>query len=193
MTPARRDRFARIYDANYAPLLGYALRRTATDDDAQDVVSDTFVVAWRRLDDVPEGDRARLWLFGTARRVLGNHYRSKRRRGALEDRLRTDLPRLTPFTVDARGDDELPAIVAAFRRLSEADREVLLLAGWEELDASQIGEVVGCKPAAARVRLHRARNRFAAALEREGVSRPGAPGHDSSRWAAARPGKEDAR
>ena len=61
----RRERFERLYDACYAPVLGYACRRTDSIDDARDVVSETFMTAWRRLDEVPDGDRARLWLFGT--------------------------------------------------------------------------------------------------------------------------------
>jgi DNA-directed RNA polymerase specialized sigma24 family protein len=58
----RRDRFRLIYDANYAPLLGYALRRGRTVEDAADIVAETFLVAWRRLDDIPAGDEARPWL-----------------------------------------------------------------------------------------------------------------------------------
>ncbi|HSH59182.1 MAG TPA: sigma factor, partial [Acidimicrobiales bacterium] len=70
----RRERFHRIYDTNYERILGYALRRTATVEDAYDVVSETFLTAWRRLDDVPDGERARLWLYGTARNVLTNQH-----------------------------------------------------------------------------------------------------------------------
>lgn len=64
----RQERFRVVYDDNYELILGYALRRTDTADDAADVVADTFLVAWRRLDDVPKGEQARLWLYGTAAR-----------------------------------------------------------------------------------------------------------------------------
>src|SRR5437868_9430986 len=74
----RRDRFNVLYEANYERILGYALRRTQHAD-ALDVVSETFIIAWRRLARVPDGDEARLWLYGTARRVLANHQRSRRR------------------------------------------------------------------------------------------------------------------
>ena len=76
---ARRSRFDRLYEVNSGPILAYALRRVEQPADAADVVANTFLVAWRRLDDIPDGDRARLWLYGTARRVLANHYRSDRR------------------------------------------------------------------------------------------------------------------
>ena len=64
----RRRRFEDIYTANCTPILGYALRRTGSGDDAADIVAETFLTAWRRLDDVPPGDEARLWLYGVARR-----------------------------------------------------------------------------------------------------------------------------
>jgi len=65
-----------MYAAHRVPLLGYALRRTDNTDDAADVLAETFLAAWRRLDEVPRGDEARLWLYGTARRVLANHRRA---------------------------------------------------------------------------------------------------------------------
>ena len=61
-------------------MLGYALRRTDNTDDAADVLAETFLVAWRRPDEIPPGPQARLWLYGTARRVLANQRRAERRR-----------------------------------------------------------------------------------------------------------------
>jgi RNA polymerase sigma-70 factor, ECF subfamily len=87
----RRHRFEAIYAAGFGPILGYVLRRTDNGEDAADVVAETFLTAWRRLDDVPPGDRAMLWLYGVARRVLANHRRGERRRSDLSDRLRAEL------------------------------------------------------------------------------------------------------
>jgi len=190
----RRRRFQRVYDDNYELILGYALRRTATADDAADVVADTFLTAWRRLDDVPDGERARLWLYGTARKLLGNHYRSLHRQRRLTEQLRTDLPRLVGHTTSATGDGpDADSISAAFARLTGQDRDLLILVGWEDLDPGQIAEVLGCTRATARVRLHRARKRFTQALEKEGLQRNGAGGHEVSGWATARPGQEETR
>jgi RNA polymerase sigma-70 factor, ECF subfamily len=160
----RRQRFETVYTANHGPVLGYVLRRTANPDDAADVIAETFLTAWRRLDDVPPGDAARLWLYGVARRVLANHHRGERRRSALAGRLRADLAAAPPppqFT------GELAGLARAFRRLPEADRELLALAGWEGLDAGQIAVTLGCSRNAARIRLHRARRRIAAELARD--------------------------
>lgn len=147
-----RDRFRRLYDDNYERILGYALRRTDTVDDAHDVVSETFLAAWRRLDDVPEGSRSRLWLYGTARNAVANHHRGRLRQRRLDTRLQGVRPHMldggsgsTPWEAD-----ELPAVASAFGRLSDGDRELLLLVGWEGLDAAALAEVLGCTRPSAR-------------------------------------------
>jgi len=95
--PKREDercaRFRALYEANYDVILGYALRRTLHAD-ALDVVAETFTVAWRRLERVPGGDEARLWLYGTARRVLANHERAAQRRARLGGRIADEAARL---------------------------------------------------------------------------------------------------
>src|ERR1700748_523134 len=87
----RQRRFEAVYQEHHGPILGYVLRRTGHPDDAADVIGEVFLTAWRRLDDVPPGDQAKLWLYGVARRVLANHRRGQRRRSALTERLRADL------------------------------------------------------------------------------------------------------
>src|SRR3984885_8000211 len=87
----RRRRFEVVYAAHRGPILGYVLRRTDNPDDAADVIAETFLTAWRRLEDMPRDPQARLWLYGVARRVLANHHRGERRRSALTDRLRAEL------------------------------------------------------------------------------------------------------
>jgi len=157
----RRRRFETIYTVNCGPILGYALRRTGNGDDAADVVAETFLTAWRRLDDVPSGDEARLWLYGVARRVLANHHRGERRKTELADRLRADLA-VTYQPPEYTG--PLADIAAALASLAETDRELLALVAWEGLGHAEIASVLHCSRNAVRIRLHRARSRFAAAL-----------------------------
>jgi RNA polymerase sigma factor (sigma-70 family) len=170
----RRRRFEEVYAANCGPILGYVLRRTENPDDAADVIAETFLTAWRRLDAVPPGDQARLWLYGVARRVLANHRRGERRRIAANDRLRAQLAtRYQPPEYTG----ELADIAAAFRSLPEPDRELLALVGWEGLDHGQVAAVLGCSRNAVRIRLHRARRRFADAFaSRQAMPSP-APVH----------------
>jgi RNA polymerase sigma-70 factor, ECF subfamily len=78
----RKARFEKVYEDNHGRILGYVLRRSHDPDAAADVVAETFLVAWRRIDTVPSGDDARLWLYGVARRVLAEHRRRSRRHGS---------------------------------------------------------------------------------------------------------------
>lgn len=167
MTDDRRRRFEQVYNANHGPVLGYVVRRTGSPDDAADVIAETFLTAWRRLDDVPAGEEARPWLFGVARRVLANQGRAERRRIALGERLRSELA-VARYGREPSAD--LRDVAAAFRNLPDADREILALAGWEGLDPGQIAVVLGCSRNAARIRLHRARRRFADRLHRDEVT-----------------------
>jgi RNA polymerase sigma-70 factor (ECF subfamily) len=157
----RQLRFEEFFEANREAVLGYLVRRTANRHDAADLLADTFLVAWRRLEDVPPGDQTRPWLYGVARRVLANHLRGEGRRHALADRLRQELTELDE--VDRSLPDNSPAAVA-FRALPEQDRELLSLVAWEDLDTAQIAITLGITRNAVRIRLHRARKRFAKLL-----------------------------
>jgi RNA polymerase sigma-70 factor (ECF subfamily) len=157
----RSHRFEAVYAAHHGPILGYLLRRTDNPDDAADALAETFLAAWRRLEDVPAGPDARLWLYGAARRVLANYHRGQRRRSALAGRLRADLAvsyRPPEYT------GELAQIAEAYRRLPAAEREVLALSAWEGLGHGEIAVVLDCSRNAVRIRLHRARKRFAREL-----------------------------
>jgi RNA polymerase sigma factor (sigma-70 family) len=147
--------FARTYAAVWA----YAARR-APAAVAQDVVAETFLVAWRRLDDAPAD--ALPWLLAIARRQLANQRRGEHRRGALLARMRALEPRWTP-PASAELD---PALFEALARLPGHEREALLLTAWDGLDARAAAVVAGCSPAAFRVRLHRARRRIGRELRR---------------------------
>jgi RNA polymerase sigma factor (sigma-70 family) len=159
---ARRDHFEKLFAENYHRILGYALRRTSRDD-AADIVAETFLVAWRRVDEVPDRGTALLWLYGTARRVLANQERAARRRERLAERARADASRkVEPGLLE--GAENLAAL--AFARLPAAERELLALVAWEGLDAGEIAQIYACSRNAARIRLHRARRRFARELAR---------------------------
>jgi RNA polymerase sigma-70 factor (ECF subfamily) len=127
---------------------------------ADDIVAETFVVAWRRLADVLH-DQPLPWLFAVARNVWLNQRRGDRRYAAAARR----LPRSQPAPPPAEPFDSTP-VRRALAALDTADREILSLVAWEGLSAAQIGEVLGCSAGAARMRLHRARHHFAAELAR---------------------------
>ena len=164
---AREARFTRLYDAHYSAVRAYAWRRGP--DTADDVVAETFTLAWQRLESLPAEPLP--WLIGIARNVRLNQQRGERRRRDREMRSAQaeDIP---PFT---EGLEAHSSLADAFRRLSEGDREILLLAAWERLDRAGLATALGCSKTAAGVRLYRARRRLAAQLllieaESDGIS-----------------------
>lgn len=154
------QRFRALYDANFTAVLGYALRRVDQPADAADVVSEVFLVAWRRYDEAPPGD-GRPWLFGIARHVLANYHRSARRRQRLGARLRDTLRRdvVPDPAVDVA---EWDRVRRTLLRLAPDDRELLMLVGWDGLTPTEAAGVIGIAPGTARMRLARARERFRA-------------------------------
>ena len=154
----RRVRFDALFAAHFAAVRAYVVRRSAGTP-VDDVLSEVFLIAWRRLDAVP-GD-ALPWLLAVARRVLANHRRGNARRAALIDRLASATPRLR--VVDPPG-EVFGALADAIGSLSPVEREALLLVAWEGLDPTRAARVVGCSPQAFRARLYRARRRLAARL-----------------------------
>ena len=157
-----RTRFGNLYRAEARAILAYALRRTDDGEDAADVVAETFLVAWRRLGEVPLGGEGRLWLYGVARRVLANQHRAERRRTRLGERLAESLR--TELATHAVPGGEAPAVLRAMAGLRPEDRELLLLVSWEELSPSEAARVLEISALAARSRIHRARRRLRALL-----------------------------
>jgi RNA polymerase sigma-70 factor (ECF subfamily) len=161
-------RFEAVYSDTYEHILGYAMRRCDTAEDAADVVAETFAVAWRRIDALPAGAAGRLWLFGVARNVLAQHLRGMVRLRSRNAELDEDVADLYAYSPE--GSVELGTIATAFRELSDDDRELLSLVAWQGLDQAEISKVLDCSRNVVRVRLHRARRRFSQALTTAGIS-----------------------
>jgi RNA polymerase sigma-70 factor (ECF subfamily) len=160
-----RQRFEAIYRDHAGAVRGYAMRRTSAAQ-ADDVVAEVFLVAWRRLEEIPAD--ARVWLLGTARRVLANERRSSARRHALADRLEHEARRSPSGepTADRPLTPEFSAghLADALASLGEGDREALLLIAWEGLSHREAARVLGVRESTFGVRLHRARRRLEKAL-----------------------------
>jgi RNA polymerase sigma-70 factor (ECF subfamily) len=150
--------FTRLYCEHGRAVLAYALRRVADREDAADVVAETFLVAWRRLGEVPIGAGAELWLYSVARRVIANLKRTDRRRTRLGRRLAETLR--SELATHRAPTGEAAEVMRAMSGLSEEDRELLLLVSWEDLSPSEAARVLGISSLAARSRLHRARRRL---------------------------------
>lgn len=153
------DRFEALFEAHHRALLAYAARRCPSLTDAEDVVADVFLVAWRRLGDVPAGEEALPWLYGVARRTVANQRRSTNRRTNLQARLEQTVERPVAIATP----DAEPAL-DVLARLSDDDQELLRLVAWEELSHAEIAQVLDISVNAVAIRLHRARGRFEQAM-----------------------------
>jgi len=154
------DRFRSAYRDHYRKVYMYFRRRTDIES-ARDGCADTFLVAWRRIDDLPDEPETLAWLYGVARRVLANQWRSRKRTNRLRDRLMGFGPESAPSpeTLVVRA-PHIQNVLDALDRLKPIDREVLLLSEWEGQSHKEIATAVGCKPHAVDQRIYRAKHRL---------------------------------
>lgn len=170
----RRRRFEVLFREQVEGIASYCRWRSRSEGDAEDAVSEVFLIAWRRLDEVPAVDDVRPWLYATARRVMSNQARGNARRSRLGERLSAQ-------PVPAQPEDEPTdsRVYEALAMLDPLDREILLLAEWEGLSPAEIGKATQRASATVRVRLHRARRRFRVAFEAQTVVAD-SPAHSSA-------------
>ena len=164
--PETRNRFETLFDTHYLSVSRYCMRRLGPAD-GEDAAAEVFAIAWRRLDRVPTDDAARTWLLAVAYRVIGNHYRSRRRRHRLSERLTSEA--------SAGGDptyNEARLVEETFDALSKDDREILRMAAWDGLTRTEIATVIGIKENAVDQRLFRARARFKEHFDRLNQNTP---------------------
>jgi RNA polymerase sigma-70 factor (ECF subfamily) len=161
----QRSRFERIWNEHRLQVLAYCLRR-ASATDAEDACAETFLVVWRRLDEIPPPPRTIPCIYGIARRVLSNQTRGLYRRGRLDQRL-TNLgvpPPDDPVHLVVQSAED-KVVSEAVLRLKPTDREIVRLDAWEDLTRAEIAEVMGMTRAAVDQRIHRAYQRLARALQ----------------------------
>lgn len=184
--PERERRFTELFTETYAAVLRFVERRVHPSH-AEDLVSEVYLVAWRRFDDMPpELADARAWLFGVARLTMLAGVRGEQRRTALavrilaNERLATQrVGQLDPDLLAQRLD-----LAHAWTRLTAAHQEALALTVWDGLDAPRAAQVLGISPVAYRLRLSRARKALRAhaeALPQTSTERLGSRSAASSR------------
>ncbi|MEP7020523.1 MAG: sigma-70 family RNA polymerase sigma factor [Pseudonocardiales bacterium] len=159
------ERFDALFD-EYSPRVYAYVRRHGEWTVVDDIVSETFLVAWRRLGDVPEDPLP--WLLVVARNTLAN----QRRTFARHDRVQLETSALERLvSTDRPVDDHVidrSTMLGALASLNSTEREALLLIAWDGLSATEAAEVAGCSTRTFTVRLHRARRRLARAVDTAG-------------------------
>ncbi|MEZ5377502.1 MAG: RNA polymerase sigma factor [Acidimicrobiales bacterium] len=171
MATIRTERFRAIYDGLFDDLTSYCRRRVPPDDVA-DLVAETMMIIWQRLDDVPTGAAARPWAYAVTRNLMRNHWRKGQRSDALRTVLIGELHQAQERnakcgTGPALEPDQIEALVDALHGLKPKEQELIRLATWEELSHADIAVVLDCSTNAVAIRLLRARGHLADRLGRD--------------------------
>lgn len=154
--PQDQERFRALYDATYEPVLRFIQRRIPEEHRAEDVTHETFLVAWRRLDTLPDtAEDARAWLFGVARKCLLAEGKSRFRRTALSVRLSLEVR--TQVSDEGLGAFDRAEFAQAWNKLRPAEQEALALALWDDISSADAARILHISTAAYRTRLNRAR------------------------------------
>ncbi|MBF4599295.1 RNA polymerase sigma factor [Frigoribacterium sp. VKM Ac-1396] len=152
-----------VIETTSRDLLGYFLRRVRSAEDAADLLGETQLVVWRRVDQLPgEPLEARLWMFGIARRVLSTYRRAGARRVALADRLRQEIEVRGPVAQPASDGEELRALLLT---LSYLDQEIIRLVHWEGFSLAEVATILDKRPGTVRSRYSRARMSLRQAID----------------------------
>jgi RNA polymerase sigma-70 factor (ECF subfamily) len=162
--PRGREALREALVANADDLTAYFERRVQPRTDAADLLAETMLQAWRRVDALPRGDETgrRMWLFAIASHVLSNHRRSRGRHAALAERLRDHLRMTSP----AHGADPTVEVAVrdAIQRLPAQQRELVMLVHWDGFNLAEAARVLGINPSTARGRYGAARDALRSTL-----------------------------
>jgi RNA polymerase sigma-70 factor, ECF subfamily len=156
-----RERLTALWLAHQPTVAAY-VRRRLPPADVDDAISETFMVAWRRVDEIPRHERP--WLLTIARNVIGTRARTDLRWRMLQSRAHADAQVRPPVSADDVATDRMHLLVA-WERLSETEREVLALVAWDDLPGREAATILGISRSAYSVRLSRARRHLAALLQ----------------------------
>lgn len=170
--PSVDARFRLLFDAHHHDILRYCYRRVNREA-AHEIASQTFVVAWRRLDEVPQGVAALTWLYAVARNLVANERRAQARKSRLVGRLlgMGDSAPDGPEEVALRSVPD-PRVLRALRRLRPGDRDLLRMVAWEQHPRPEIARILGTTRKTLDQRIRRALQRLRTELEHEGLTTP---------------------
>jgi RNA polymerase sigma-70 factor (ECF subfamily) len=173
--PDDRLIFERLYGQHFEAIYAYVLRRAGTADTA-DLVADVFATAWRRIADVPAPPDSRMWLYGVARRVVSQSYRTNARRDHLNVKLGRNFPSVARDEPPEVSDLEVK-VLGLIENLKDDDRELVTLIAWDGLTHAEVATVLGCSVNAIGIRWHRALKGLRRDLGAEPMDSPHRPNH----------------
>lgn len=168
-------RFVGLYERYYRHVYAFC-RRRVTADNVEDLVAETFLVAWRKIDSVPTDDQALAWLYAVAYRVVGRQWRGVSRQSRLETKLNSvGVPVVESAEEFVVLNHDSRRALAALSKLRDSDQEILRLSVWEELAHAEIADVLNLSIDVVKKRFSRARKKLAQELNRMEKGRSKSP------------------
>jgi RNA polymerase sigma factor (sigma-70 family) len=161
--PRGAETFSELYRRTHVDVLAFLLRRCSSAEDAADCLAETYLVIWKKRDQMPSGAEIRPWLFGVARNVMRRNNELRDRTATAASALAAEVERagsICPAPDAAKPDP----VMAAIRHLPEVDQEIITMLIWDDLTPREVAAVLGLTPNVVRVRAHRARAKLKAAL-----------------------------
>lgn len=165
---SQEERFRTTFEQHYRAVARFVRTRGHGSADAEDIIAATFEVAWKRMDKLPEGREALPWLLGIARNLSRNAQRKSKREASFVNELSTVTVPWAEMPIEDRAASA--EVMAALAQLRPLDRDLILLVAWDELSPAEAGQVLGLRPATARSRLHRTRQRMSILMQESGGS-----------------------
>jgi RNA polymerase sigma-70 factor, ECF subfamily len=163
--------FTELFEQHRGGVHAFLLARTSDREVARDLLQDTFLRLWRRLDEIGglERERQRAWIYAVARNLVIDRYRADGTRRATLAAIADEAPRTGTAQVDAADQlaarDELAFLQGAIAALPEDERVILTMSVVAEMTSQQVGEALDLPAGTVRYKLHRARARLAEQLE----------------------------
>jgi RNA polymerase sigma-70 factor, ECF subfamily len=161
--PRGAETFSELYRRTHVDLLAFLLRRCSSAEDAADCLAETYLVAWKKRDQMPSGAETRPWLFGVARNVIRRGHELRGRTAAAASALAAEVER-SATVCPAPDVAEPDPVTEAIRELPELDREIITMLIWDDLAPREVAAVLGLTANVVRVRAHRARAKLKEAL-----------------------------
>lgn len=159
--------YTRLVNDHSRSVYRYVMRRLSDWSSCEDVVSETFLVAWRRRDQLPPRDRELAWLYAIAYRVLSNQRRSRDRRNRLTVRMALER---RDMGLDGEDTIEVESVMKVVKHLREHDRVLLEHVYWERLTYREIADVLGISVNAVGIRINRAKRSLRLLIDQDAES-----------------------
>ncbi|MBX2953795.1 MAG: RNA polymerase sigma factor [Leadbetterella sp.] len=147
------DRMGLLFERHYKPLFGFLYRMTADRESSEDMVQNVFLRMLKYRHTFKGNGEFRTWMYHLARNVLNDHHKGNKRHAAPLAQEPGDVADEAP---ENTMEEQVHLLNRALNKLSDENREILVLSRYQELAYREIAQILDISEANVRVRIHRA-------------------------------------